>query len=61
MKIEKEFSNIQMQTKIRTTGTGFITTIPKVVVQLLNLQEEQLICWDIDIKNNAINITLLED
>ena len=61
MQINKQFNNIKTTTKIRTTGTGLVTTIPKTVVQLLGINENDIICWNIDIKNNTINIDLIQE
>jgi len=58
MQIKKKFNNIETKTKIRHNGTGFLTTIPKVVIQLLNIQDGDHILWDIDIENNIITVEL---
>ena len=58
MKIVKQFKNIKLETKIRTSGTGMLTTIPKTVVQLLDLHEDDIVEWEIDTKNNTIEIRI---
>lgn len=58
MKIVREFKKIRIETKIRTTGTGLVTTIPKTVVQLLDLHEDDIVEWEIDTKKNSIEIKI---
>ena len=35
-----------------------LTTIPKTVVQLLDLHEDDIVEWEIDTKNNSIEIRI---
>lgn len=59
MKIATDnWNNIIQETKLRKSGTGTITTIPKNVIQVLGLELDDVIIWEIDNSKKEVKISI---